>query len=99
MIVVPAIDIRKGRVVRLMQGRAEHETVYGNAPADVARRWEPEGAERLHVVDLDAAIDGAAADGGGRRGDPRRCASRSRWAAESGRSRTRRATSTSAPSA
>lgn len=57
MIVVPAIDIRKGRVVRLLQGRSENETVYGNSPADVARRFEAEGAERLHVVDLDAAID------------------------------------------
>jgi len=58
MIVVPAIDIRKGRVVRLRQGRAEEETVYGSHPAEAARRWEAEGAERLHVVDLDAAIDG-----------------------------------------
>ena len=57
MIVVPAIDIRKGRVVRLLQGRSENETVYGNSPAEVARRFEAEGAERLHVVDLDAAID------------------------------------------
>jgi phosphoribosylformimino-5-aminoimidazole carboxamide ribotide isomerase len=57
VIVVPAIDIRKGRVVRLLQGRSEHETVYGNSPADVARRFEADGAERLHVVDLDAAID------------------------------------------
>ncbi len=59
MIVVPAIDIRRGRVVRLRQGRAENETVYGNSPADVARRFAAEGAERLHVVDLDAAIDDA----------------------------------------
>jgi phosphoribosylformimino-5-aminoimidazole carboxamide ribotide isomerase len=58
MIVVPAIDIRKGRVVRLRQGRAEEETVYGSHPAEAARRWEAEGAERLHVVDLDAAIEG-----------------------------------------
>jgi phosphoribosylformimino-5-aminoimidazole carboxamide ribotide isomerase len=58
MIAVPAIDIRRGRVVRLTQGRAENETVYAEAPADVAQRWEQEGAERLHVVDLDAAIDG-----------------------------------------
>jgi phosphoribosylformimino-5-aminoimidazole carboxamide ribotide isomerase len=58
MIAVPAIDIRRGRVVRLTQGRAENETVYGGSPADVARRWEGEGALRLHVVDLDAAIDG-----------------------------------------
>ncbi len=58
MIVVPAIDIRKGRVVRLRQGRAAEETVYGSRPAEAARRWEAEGAERLHVVDLDAAMDG-----------------------------------------
>ena len=58
MIVVPAIDIRRGRVVRLVQGRAHDETVYGTDPAEVARRWEAEGAERIHVVDLDAAIDG-----------------------------------------
>jgi phosphoribosylformimino-5-aminoimidazole carboxamide ribotide isomerase len=57
VIVVPAIDIRKGRVVRLREGRAEDETVYGSSPADVARRFEADGAERLHVVDLDAAID------------------------------------------
>jgi phosphoribosylformimino-5-aminoimidazole carboxamide ribotide isomerase len=58
MIVVPAIDIRRGRVVRLVQGRAQDETVYGADPAEVARRWEAEGAARIHVVDLDAAIDG-----------------------------------------
>jgi phosphoribosylformimino-5-aminoimidazole carboxamide ribotide isomerase len=58
MIVVPAIDIRKGRVVRLRQGRLQDETVYGHDPAEVARRWEGEGAERIHVVDLDAAMDG-----------------------------------------
>lgn len=57
MIVVPAIDIRHGRVVRLNQGRPENETTYGNDPAAAARRWEAEGAERLHLVDLDAAID------------------------------------------
>jgi phosphoribosylformimino-5-aminoimidazole carboxamide ribotide isomerase len=57
MIVVPAIDVRKGRVVRLVQGRAREETLYGPDPAEVARRWEAEGAERIHLVDLDAAID------------------------------------------
>ncbi|HEX9187168.1 MAG TPA: HisA/HisF-related TIM barrel protein, partial [Vicinamibacteria bacterium] len=57
MIVVPAIDIRRGRVVRLRQGRAEDETVYAEDPAEVARRFEADGAERLHLVDLDAAID------------------------------------------
>jgi len=58
VIVVPAIDIRHGRVVRLHQGRPEEETAYGDDPAAAARRWEAEGAERLHLVDLDAAIDG-----------------------------------------
>lgn len=58
MIVVPAIDIRGGKVVRLRQGRPEEETTYGNDPAEAARRWATEGAERLHLVDLDAAIDG-----------------------------------------
>ncbi|HUG53242.1 MAG TPA: 1-(5-phosphoribosyl)-5-[(5-phosphoribosylamino)methylideneamino]imidazole-4-carboxamide isomerase [Vicinamibacteria bacterium] len=56
MIVVPAIDIRGGRVVRLKQGQLQEEKVYGGHPAEVARRWEAEGAARLHVVDLDAAI-------------------------------------------
>jgi phosphoribosylformimino-5-aminoimidazole carboxamide ribotide isomerase len=58
MTVLPAIDLRGGRVVRLRQGQAEDETVYGADPAEAARRWEGQGAERLHVVDLDAAIDG-----------------------------------------
>jgi len=58
MIVVPAIDIRGGKVVRLKQGRLRDQTVYGTDPAGVARRWESEGATRLHIVDLDAAIDG-----------------------------------------
>jgi phosphoribosylformimino-5-aminoimidazole carboxamide ribotide isomerase len=57
MIVVPAIDIRSGRVVRLKQGRLQDEQVYGAEPAEVARRFATEGAERLHVVDLDAAIE------------------------------------------
>ena len=56
MIVVPAIDVRGGKVVRLKQGQLQEEQVYGSAPAEVARRWEAEGAARLHLVDLDAAI-------------------------------------------
>jgi phosphoribosylformimino-5-aminoimidazole carboxamide ribotide isomerase len=60
MVVVPAIDIRRGKVVRLKQGRASDETTYGADPAEVARRWEAEGARRIHLVDLDAAIDGMA---------------------------------------
>ena len=59
MIVVPAIDIRGGRVVRLREGRPEDETTYGTDPVEATRRWVGEGAERLHLVDLDAAIDAA----------------------------------------
>lgn len=62
MIVIPAIDIRGGRCVRLHQGDYNQETVYGADPVDMARRWEAEGAERLHVVDLDGARDGAGAN-------------------------------------
>ena len=56
MIVFPAIDLRRGRCVRLRQGRAEDETVYGDDPAAVARRWVADGAEWLHVVNLDGAF-------------------------------------------
>ena len=62
MIVVPAIDLRGGRVVRLHQGRAEQETVYGDNPAELARRFEGEGAKRIHLVDLDAAMNGPRQD-------------------------------------
>ena len=62
VIVVPAIDLRGGRVVRLHQGRAEQETVYGDDPAGVARRFESEGARRIHLVDLDAAMNGPRQD-------------------------------------
>jgi phosphoribosylformimino-5-aminoimidazole carboxamide ribotide isomerase len=58
MIVVPAIDIRAGRVVRLKGGELQDETIYGHDPVETARAWEAEGARRLHVVDLDAAIEG-----------------------------------------
>lgn len=58
MNLVPAIDVRGGRVVRLKQGRLAEETVYGGDPVAVARRWREEGATRLHLVDLDAAISG-----------------------------------------
>jgi phosphoribosylformimino-5-aminoimidazole carboxamide ribotide isomerase len=59
VIVVPAIDLRGGQVVRLRQGRAEDQTVYGDDPAATARQWQSQGARRLHVVDLDAALSGA----------------------------------------
>lgn len=58
MIVVPAIDIRGGKVVRLKQGELQEEKVYGSDPVGCAGFWEGEGAERLHIVDLDAAMGG-----------------------------------------
>jgi phosphoribosylformimino-5-aminoimidazole carboxamide ribotide isomerase len=54
--IVPAVDIKDGRCVRLRQGRAEDETVFSDDPVQMARRWAGEGAERLHVVDLDGAF-------------------------------------------
>jgi phosphoribosylformimino-5-aminoimidazole carboxamide ribotide isomerase len=56
MIIFPAIDLRQGRCVRLRQGRAEDETVYDDDPAAVARRWVAQGAQWLHVVNLDGAF-------------------------------------------
>ena len=56
MIIFPAIDLRRGRVVRLRQGRAEDETIYGDDPAQIGARWQSEGAEWLHVVNLDGAF-------------------------------------------
>ena len=58
MILVPAVDIRGGRVVRLRQGDFGRETVYAEDPLGAARRWVEAGACRLHVVDLDGARDG-----------------------------------------
>ena len=63
MIIYPAIDMRQGKCVRLLQGRAEQETVYFEDPVAVARRWEAEGADWLHLVDL----DGAMSEGSGNR--------------------------------
>ncbi|MBN1587628.1 MAG: 1-(5-phosphoribosyl)-5-[(5-phosphoribosylamino)methylideneamino]imidazole-4-carboxamide isomerase [Candidatus Omnitrophica bacterium] len=58
MLIIPAIDLKDGKVVRLWQGDFSKATVYGNDPGEVARRWADEGAERIHVVDLDAARTG-----------------------------------------
>ena len=57
MKIYPAIDIRDGKCVRLMQGELTRSTEYGD-PIDMAKRWEDEGAYYLHVVDLDAAFSG-----------------------------------------
>jgi len=56
MIDIPAIDIKQGRCVRLLQGRMDAETVFSDNPAAMAVQWEGLGARRLHVVDLDGAI-------------------------------------------
>ncbi len=58
MILYPAIDIRGGQAVRLLQGDYERETAYDADPVDAAKRWAGEGAEYLHVVDLDGAKAG-----------------------------------------
>ncbi|MCB9894559.1 MAG: 1-(5-phosphoribosyl)-5-[(5-phosphoribosylamino)methylideneamino]imidazole-4-carboxamide isomerase [Planctomycetes bacterium] len=55
----PAIDLRQGRVVRLQQGRADAETTYGEDAMEVAREFEAQGAEWLHVVNLDGAFGDA----------------------------------------
>ena len=57
MIVIPAVDIKDGRCVRLIQGRMESETVYSDDPAAMAKKWEASGAECLHVIDLDGAVE------------------------------------------
>ena len=58
MIPIPAIDLKDGQCVRLLRGAMDQETVYGRDPVAMARRWESEGAKRLHVVDLDGAVQG-----------------------------------------
>ncbi|MEK7838458.1 MAG: 1-(5-phosphoribosyl)-5-[(5-phosphoribosylamino)methylideneamino]imidazole-4-carboxamide isomerase [candidate division NC10 bacterium] len=60
-LVIPAIDLKRGRCVRLVQGRAEHETVFSEDPVATALQWQAQGAPRLHVVDLDGAWAGAPA--------------------------------------
>jgi phosphoribosylformimino-5-aminoimidazole carboxamide ribotide isomerase len=59
---IPAIDIRGGRCVRLVEGDFARETRYSDDPAKMARHWQAEGAQRLHVVDLDGARDGIQAN-------------------------------------
>ena len=60
--IIPAIDIRGGKCVRLMQGDYARETIYGDDPLEMAKRWEGEGATRLHIVDLDGAREGKSAN-------------------------------------
>lgn len=56
MRVIPAVDIMGGQVVRLVKGDATDKVVYGNDPAEMAKKWESAGADIIHVVDLDAAF-------------------------------------------
>ncbi|OOG22989.1 1-(5-phosphoribosyl)-5-[(5-phosphoribosylamino)methylideneamino]imidazole-4-carboxamide isomerase [Thioalkalivibrio denitrificans] len=58
MLVIPAIDLKDGKCVRLRQGRMDDATVFSDDPVEVAGRWLEAGARRLHVVDLDGAVSG-----------------------------------------
>jgi phosphoribosylformimino-5-aminoimidazole carboxamide ribotide isomerase len=58
MLIIPAIDIKDGRCVRLFQGEMDKETVYFEKPMDAARHWVKEGAAFIHVVDLNGAVEG-----------------------------------------
>lgn len=58
MILFPAIDIRNGKCVRLIQGDYNQETIYGDSPTDMALQWERKGASYLHLIDLDGAKTG-----------------------------------------
>ena len=62
MQILPAIDLRGGKCVNLVQGIAEQETVFSDSPVDMAKQWQAEGAEYLHLVDLDGAFQGESAN-------------------------------------
>ncbi|MEK7286542.1 MAG: 1-(5-phosphoribosyl)-5-[(5-phosphoribosylamino)methylideneamino]imidazole-4-carboxamide isomerase [Nitrospirota bacterium] len=59
MLIIPAVDIKNGQAVRLLQGDMNQATVYAKSPVEAARRWSAEGAKRIHIVDLDGAISGS----------------------------------------
>ena len=58
MLIIPAIDLKDGQCVRLEQGRMESATVFSSEPGKAARQWCDQGAQRLHVVDLNGAVAG-----------------------------------------
>jgi len=58
MVVIPAVDLKDGKCVRLSQGKMDQESVYSEHPLEMAKHWESKGAERLHVVDLNGAVAG-----------------------------------------
>ena len=62
MQILPAIDLRAGKCVNLVQGIATQETVFSDAPVEMAQRWQAEGAEYLHLVDLDGAFQNESAN-------------------------------------
>ena len=74
MLVIPAIDLKDGRCVRLRQGDMAAETVYSDDVSAIARRWQQAGAALIHVVDLNGAVDGEP------RNFPRSRRSFARWA-------------------
>lgn len=63
MLIIPAIDLKDGKCVRLRQGRMEDSTVFSDDPVDVAGRWFDQGARRLHLVDLNGAFEGEPVNG------------------------------------
>ncbi|HIJ34333.1 MAG TPA: 1-(5-phosphoribosyl)-5-((5-phosphoribosylamino)methylideneamino)imidazole-4-carboxamide isomerase, partial [Gammaproteobacteria bacterium] len=58
MLIIPAIDLKDGKCVRLRQGIMEDETVFSDDPVSMAAQWVEQGARRLHLVDLNGAFDG-----------------------------------------
>ena len=63
MIVIPAIDLKDGRCVRLLQGDMSRSTTFSDDPVSVARRWKDYGCKRLHLVDLNGAFAGEPVNG------------------------------------
>lgn len=63
MLVIPAIDLKDGKCVRLRQGRMDDETIFSDSPVEVAAQWVEQGARRLHLVDLNGAFDGEPVNG------------------------------------
>ncbi len=62
MLIIPAIDIKNGKCVRLSQGKMEKETIYSEDPLEVSEKWIDQGAKRLHIIDLDGAMQGEPAN-------------------------------------
>ena len=59
MIIIPAIDLKEGNCVRLLQGDFERVTIYADDPLQIAQSWREQGAERIHIVDLDGSLAGS----------------------------------------